>query len=214
MKNIRLCASIKSNDANEIIEICRKYPFVEIRLDDSGLDDDELKAVFSVPNCRKIVACRRAANDEEKLKLLVKSIDYGADTIDLEYDFRLADLLAYEIMSRGKKSIVSAHFIDEFPSEAILRSIAAKAQSIGADYLKIAAACSCKEMLLDFIALYAGGFGNFPRERSLFVPMGSGTQFARLAALEFGSPFIYCSCDGKTPTAEGQLPYSAVNNLI
>ena len=215
MKNMQICASIKSADAGEVVSLCRKYPFVEVRLDNTAFSDAELKEIFSVQNCRKIVCCRPCEiSSGEKVKLLSNALACGADIVDVEYDFELADLLAYGVVSKGKKLIVSGHFYDELPDDDLLHSLVEKASSIGADFLKIAASCANPVALLRFWETYIRGVGNFPIEKTLFVPMGKGTELARLAALNMGSPFMYVSCDGRQSTVDGQIPYSLVEHFL
>lgn len=211
-----LCTSVKSSNAQSIIEATAKYPFIEIRLDDYSFADDEIKAMFSKSQAKIIATCRNEIiTDNQKLERLKLAIDSGANYVDVEIDYPFAEQLARYAQSHNCEVIASEHNFAAPPTTETIESAATTAKSIGADYFKIACKCNCETECLRMLNLYSNkNITKLFQKKLISLPIGNEWKFARIATLSLGSPFIYVAADSEAVTADGQIAYSKLFKIL
>jgi len=163
----------------------------------------------------KIIAtCRPGTLDRKKrVQLLKKSIDLGADLIDLEvesdheYQFELIDYAK----KQNREVIISWHNFENTPGKDELGSILEECYSIGADIAKIATFVNDEKDIANLLSLYS------LKGRKVVLGMGEKGKITRLAATHLGAEFTFASTDAGNETAPGQITieeFAALNKIL
>lgn len=199
-------------DIAEYIKQSKEADFIELRLDYiKGLNNEKLKAIFKI--CRKkynnpIISTARKRDEGgffngseiERIKTLKKSIELGADYIDVEYstDKRLVrDLLANK---KNAKVIISYHNLKETPVNP--KEIYAGIKSLNPDLVKIATTANSAVdnfKIFDLIKT-----ANKENRKIISFCMGTYGQFSRILGIILGSEITYASLDKGSESASGQ----------
>lgn len=205
-----LCTTIIRNNYKDLLNSVSKYPFVEIRLDDMLLTKSEIVELVQIPNVKKIITIRNNSKpDDTKLRELLIAAEAGCEYIDVEMDYNFANEFCRETLWLPTKTILSYHDMLGVPEPTFLKEIANKAESIGAEIVKIACYCKKKPALQELIRLYKNHrLQEFLPNRLIALPIGKDWEAHRLAMLDYGAPFVYVCEDGEAPKAEGQVQYS------
>lgn len=211
-----LCTSVKSSNAQSIIEATDRYPFVEIRLDDYSFSDQDIITFFNESKAKTIATCRnRIITDSQKLERLKLAIDSGANFVDIELDYQFAEQLSRYALSRNCRIIASEHNFIAPPDIEAIESAATTAKAIGADYFKIACKCNSETECLRMLNLYSNkNITKLFQKKLISLPIGNEWKFARIATLSLGSPFIYVAADSEAATADGQIAYSKLLKIL
>ncbi len=109
---MKLCVSIKDNTFKNIYDKIKGEEFVEIRLDDVNLSDDEFNLLFSNKdkNLKTIATCRKGLySDSERKEVLIKAISAGANFVDIEIESEVSFYRDIILLAKEKecKIIVS-----------------------------------------------------------------------------------------------------------
>lgn len=174
---------------------------LEIRVDKLGTDIpslcvfiDKIKKTAGFP-C--IGTIRETAENKDKRSDIFKAIMPFVDAVDIEGDTSInRQVIAH---ATGKTIIVSEHDFEKTPDIAHLESIAAKAESLGADIVKIATLAKNRHDVARLMAFTASGNRNL-----VTIAMGEYGIIARVLAPMFGSLFTYGYVTKSI--APGQLP--------
>ncbi len=211
-----LCTTIKNDDFNILYSSAQKYPFIELRIDDSNLTEEEITRIIAIKGNEKIFTIRnQSKSNESKLYDFIIASDQHCEYFDVEFDFPYLDNFCKLAKSINSKLILSYHNLNYLPSVAELENLANTAHKLKADYLKIACQCNNTQEYLDLINLYSNPLITklFPK-KLIALPIGTKWKLHRLSLLELGCPFVYVCEDDKPPVADGQIPFSVANKIL
>ena len=214
----RICYSLKDTGADwcKFLAASRPGAAVEVRLDESDFDTDEIRDIFSCQRKAELIAtCHvslpsQVAEAAEKLSAAILA---GADYVDIPLDFpeNSKQWLLNLALNHGTRIILSWHNYTNTEPLPRLREIAAQALREGADIVKIVTTATRPEDAATVLALYDG----FEPGRLLAFAMGPLGRDSRFQALEKGAPFLFVAPSREGATASGQpcvadlLPESA-----
>lgn len=208
---MNLCVTISDKKMSTIISQLEKFEYGEIRLDKTGYSDEFLKEVFSLD--KKLIATIRPCgiSNELRMEILKKSIQYGAQFIDIEIETPKAfinDIVSYAKI-KDCKVIISYHnykFTDDFES---LSNIIIHAKEYEADIVKIATHINNTSDLKTIYKLYSE-FDNI-----IAIGMGELGKITRLNSIFNGAPFTYVYQNNiRYRMGEGQMKYQQVLNIL
>jgi 3-dehydroquinate dehydratase type I len=208
-----ICVSVGGVDYGECLAMVQGFPFAEIRMDRIRMEMEDVRRLFS--SHRNLIATFRETghNKEKRKEYLLEAIRSGARYVDIEIDAEegLKKEIMREAKERGAGLILSFHDFQSTPKEEELRDIAIRCLREGADYAKIA----CKvERDRDALSLLRLVLTEGLRERTIVVGMGEKGKIVRILAPLFGSPFTYaCPKDG-LETADGQIEFEVLGELL
>ncbi|HUI93625.1 MAG TPA: type I 3-dehydroquinate dehydratase [Chitinivibrionales bacterium] len=174
---------------------------LEIRVDKLGADIpalcvfiDKIKKTFAFP-C--IGTVRETAENKDKRIDIFTAITPFVDAVDIEGDTPInRQVIA---LAAGKTVIVSEHDFEKTPDAAHLEALAARAESLGADIVKIAAMAKSRHDVARLMAFTAAANRNM-----VAIAMGEFGAISRVLAPVFGSLFTYGYVTRSV--APGQLP--------
>jgi 3-dehydroquinate dehydratase-1 len=174
---------------------------LEIRIDKLGTEIpslcvfiDKIKKTTGFP-C--IGTIRETEENRDKRSDIFKAVMPFVDAVDIEGDTSInRQVIAH---ASGKTVIVSEHDFEKTPDTAHLETIAAKAESIGANIVKIATMAKNRHDVARLMAFTAAGKGNL-----VTIAMGEHGNITRVLAPVFGSLFTYGYVTKSV--APGQLP--------
>jgi 3-dehydroquinate dehydratase-1 len=205
-----ICASISEKNVEKCIESLGRVDMAEIRIDLSGLKNDEIKRVFS--SGKKLIAtCRPGKiNDEDRKDMLKIAVESGATYVDIEYEappeFK-NDLIDFA-HKHECDVIISYHNYDRTPELEELEKIVNDIYAQGADLAKIATHVNMNRDNSKILSLYkAPG-------RLVAVGMGDLGRISRVVAPFLGAEFTYASLNDSSTTAPGQISYEKLNQFI
>ncbi len=207
---LKICVSIGKIPFDAIIGVIEQVEMAEIRLDLAGLDEKEIRAVFSSHD-NLIATCREGEYDDMKrARMLEVAIEYGAAWIDIEAD---AEKGWRESMIKLAKSdnvrlILSRHFFTHTPPVAELRTAMDDMFKMGADVVKIASQVNNPSDASSLLGLYSD------YRDVVVIGMGPMGIITRLASPFLGAPFTFASFGDKPLTAAGQIDYHEMSELI
>ena len=206
----KICVSIGNVPVDTISGILDQVDMAEIRIDLAGMDNRELKTIFSSHN-NLIATCREGEYDDmERARLLENAVEYGAAWVDIEAD---ADPLWRDKMAKTVKAgncslILSRHFYTHTPSPSELRRLVDEMFEMGADVVKIASQVNNTAEAAALLGLYAD------YKNIVSIGMGPMGVITRLAAPLLGAPFTFASFGDNPLTAAGQIEYKEIAELI
>jgi 3-dehydroquinate dehydratase I len=211
-----LCISTNNLNFKELKTLVSRHNFLEIRLDLCNISDNQARELFS--SHKNLIATFRKNSDKRsnnisgREKLLKTAIQSGAKYIDLDIstDLKILNNLKKIIKQNNTKLILSYHSHEKIKTKEELQKILTKISSHNPDIIKIACFCQNSADIINILELYKIN-KNIPL---IALPMGSGTEFARILALQLGSPFIYCSQNSEQKTALGQLTYQNAQRIL
>ena len=207
-----LCISTNNIGFEELKSLVSKHNFLEIRLDLCSISDIQTKELFSI-NQNLIATFRGNSGDISKREQsLTSAIESGAKYIDLDIstDLEILNKLKKIIKKNNTKLILSYHSYNKVKTKQELQDIIAKISSHKPNIIKIASFCKSTEDVINLLELYK----NKTDIPLIALPMGDGTEFARILTLQLGSPFIYCSANSGQATTKGQLDYQSTKTIL
>jgi len=204
-----ICVSLGKVSFETCQKILREVALAEIRLDLMPLSLAEVRRLFS--SHPHLIATFRPGHFPEatRKRLLLVALTAGARYVDLdlESDRHLLSLLREKIKTTHSRLIISYHNHKETPPAAKLRCLVREAFSLGADLVKIACFCRCREDNSRLLSLVTG------RRPVIVCGLGPLGVVSRVAAPLCGSPFTYAFWEGEEPTAAGQLSYQKLKSI-
>ncbi len=205
-----ICVSLAETTVEKCIDALRRIDFAEIRLDKMQVEIEDINKIFSY-HPKLIATCRAGTMDNSiRIKLLTSAIEAGAAFVDIEVEsdaqFRIPIL--EKARSLGCQVIVSYHNFEKTPKKSNLEQIISQCFELGADVAKIA--CMVHSEKDNALLL-----GLLNEERSLVVVgLGEKGKICRIAAPFLGSLFTYASLSKGKETAEGQLDWKTLQQII
>jgi 3-dehydroquinate dehydratase/shikimate dehydrogenase len=197
MSRSDLCATVAASTTAELIrrrDAATAADLIELRLD-SVRDPDPERAIAGRPR-PVIVTCRPrwegggfSGSEAERMRLLARALDAGAEFIDVEWRARFDDLLA----AAGRRAVLSTHEFEGTPPDLEDRVRAMRATPAGV--IKVAVTATRLTDLQRLLALCDG-----PPARSVLLAMGAAGLPSRILAARFGSRWTYAGAQ-----APGQL---------
>lgn len=193
-------ADIKKADGADLIELRLDY-----------LREMELSKLNRlVKHCKKpiIVTNRRTAeggffngDEDERIQLLAKALESGADYIDIEYSSDKKQLKNLIKNRQYTKMIVSYHNLKETPNNvsAIYKNI----KKLNPDIIKIVAKANSVTDNFKIFGLIKAA--NMENRKIISFCMGSYGQSSRILGVILGSRITYSSIEEGKGSADGQL---------
>ena len=217
-----ICVSIGNfglDACKKALKRCEKYRkqfpelVAEIRLDLCGLDEDEVRDLFSTSTIPLIATCMKRNS-----YLYGQAVLAGAAYVDINVFSYIGLKEEDKAVLRRKKTkvILSFHDYQKTPSTDALVKVYKEAVAAGADIVKIVTNADSVEDALRVLALYRmQREGKLGRKKVPLVAfaMGEKGRFSRLEALHLGSPFVYCALKKKYIVAPGMFLMEEVENF-
>lgn len=202
-----ICFSIKTEEYvySRFMVESRRGCAVELRLDDTQLETEEIKELFARPHNPTLVASylsRGNADLTEAVELLSAAILSGSDMVDIglwiprEKRVWLMNL-AY---NKGCKIILSYHNFHETPDTETLEKIVKDGLQEGADIVKVVTTSNGGGDTARITALY----DKFRPETLIAFAMGAKGRESRLESYYRGAPLFYMATCRREKTAPGQ----------
>lgn len=212
----RVCAVVTADNAKGALDAMKKAEsadLIELRLDFiKDMEVEKLKNM--VQNSAKpiIVTCRPLrfgglfrGEEKERLALLSKAVELGADFIDVEFQSKIMNKI---INNKGKcKIIISHHDFEETPALEKLQSIYDQINKLSPDFVKIATAANSINDNFEIFDLLKS------KSNLIAFCMGQKGEISRILAPKFGSAVTYCSISKGKESASGQITLEEMKNL-
>ncbi len=152
-------------------------------------------------------------DDEQKILLLKKSAQMGAEYIDIDFQFNpeLLAELKKETEISGSKLILSAHFFDGTPTFPALKNRVQRMQNSGADIVKIATMPESEKDLITILRFSE----NMKRKNIPFIAMAMAQigKISRLLIPLLGGEMMFAPLTKEEASAPGQICRDELLNL-
>ena len=203
----RICYSLKEASRNycRFMAATRTGAFIEIRLDQSDFDEDDIRSVFSCERVAKLIATYHVSlpsQVESAAKRLTTAILAGADYVDIpaEFPHNPRQWLMNLALNRGTHVILSYHNYTRTDPLPRLQEMAEQMRQTGADIVKIVTTAQTEEDVATVLSLY----DSFEPGRLLAFAMGPLGRRSRFLSLQKGAPFLFVAPTRDGATASGQ----------
>lgn len=206
----KICVSISGLSVPEILEVIKGMEMAEIRLDGGKFTPEDIREIFSA-RAQMIATCRAGSlKDEDRMGLLMEAINSGAEYVDIEIDSNkwYREKIIEEARRNGCKVILSYHNLRLTPPDDVLLNTVKKFKRMKGDILKIA----CKANKLSDTARLIGLLGHL--ENTVVIAMGEKGRISRIAGPLMGAPFTYASLSKGKETAEGQIEFRRMKEIM
>ena len=153
-----------------------------------------------------------SADDETRVRYLMKAVEAGADFVDVEYSLPLEFRQKLFQMRRSYSIILSIHIGNGTPSREKLDDIFRKMSATGADIVKIVTQAKALEDNLRVLEL-------IPRahDRGLKIIafcMGPMGRISRVFSSLMGSYLTFASLEEGQESAMGQIPVGEMKKIL
>lgn len=191
---------------------------VEIRIDLSELEEEDVTEVFHSTTLPLVATCRTTSRYDEQAKrrLLMRAMDAGAAYIDMDMDAAqhiFSEVRRYA-QKLGVKVIASYHNFRETPTRELLLQEIKKAIKLKADIVKIVAKEESVDDCERILSLYEENeYLEKGKIKLMAFAIGRTGTYTRLESHRFGAPMMYFTLDDTSKTAEGQVHFSQFRNL-
>lgn len=207
---VAVCINEKTaDDAISKIKQLREIKLIEIRIDFiQDINEKGLEKIIESASGKKIIVTNRmkaeggkfAESETDRISLLKKAIELGADFVDVEFFSRKANEL---MMMKGKTKIIcSYHNFEKLPDD--LEELYEKMRRTGADIIKVACVSTGNR---DNLRIF--GLGEKARKDKvgfIGIAMGAAGKLSRVVNLFSNNEIAgYVSSDSSKSTAPGQL---------
>jgi len=205
-----ICVSIGSGSPAEAKTVSQNSGFIELRADLLDWKTEEYRKVI-LSGGKTVFTCRpgKLSNDE-RLILFEMAASAGADYIDVEIDSEENFMNEIKEITRHSNAelIVSYHNFELTPSSDTLESLLTDCFVAGADVAKIACRVYSPSDAARLLSLYTIS------GRKVIIGMGKAGRITRIAASFLGAEFTFASSATGEGTAEGQLIYDEMKEII
>lgn len=194
-----------SEDAIKDIKKAKNAGLIELRIDYfRSLDIGEFKKMINLFKKPIIITIRKKdeggffeGSEIERFAIFKKSLEFGADYIDVEYSSD-KNLIRYLLKNKkNTKIIVSCHNFKETPKN--IKNVYDKIKKLNSDLIKIATnANSITDNFRIFDLLKN-------KENLIAFCMGQKGEISRILANKFGSRVTYASLGKNKQSAPGQI---------
>ena len=214
----KICAVVTSKNIKDALagmKNAESADILELRLDFiKSASPENLKNLIQKSAKPLIAACRPKSfggffngTESQRLDLLRKSIELGADFVDVEFGSEISNEIIKIRRKSPSKIILSYHDFKETPSLEKLESVYSQINGLNPDFVKIVtAANSINDNFVIFDLL---------RNKNNLTAfcMGQKGEISRILAPKFGSAFTYCSLGKGKESASGQITLDEMLNL-
>lgn len=200
----------------------RKDSLMEIWFDSFAYENKkEISNLIKSVGLQVIAVCRAATekgsfkgSEEDRIDVLKVAVESGAKLVDvgMETDFALIKGLKAVCEKHGAKLIISVHFWDSMPDLAHMEAIYAKAESMGADVVKLAVFVDKWEQNAVLFELCKRL--NKRKKPYILIGMGEKGKISRIGCPLLGSFLTYVALDEKSKTADGQLTFEELKDFL
>ena len=206
-----ICVSLQNKEFSEIQELLPSLEMTEVRLDRCALTDEEIELLFSQSDVPLIATCRME-EESGAPEILERAIKAGAKYVDLEMEAPAAigRRIRQACQQWGTVLIRSYHNFDTTPPLPVLESIARRAESFGAEIVKIAVMAASESDWGVVSALY----NTFKPGSLVAFCMGEAGRQSRLDSLSKGAPFTYACLTEEEATAPGQWTADSLREAL
>ena len=215
-----LAAVITSRNFAEAYDDLKKSKdceVIEFRLD--YMQEMELIKLKNFISRRKkpmIITCRKGSeggfsniDDTERIALLMKSIEFNADYIDIEYSSNKNSIKKIIENKKNTKIIISYHNLKETPKN--LKIIFNNIKNLSPDFIKIVT--NANSVTDNFRIFHLIKEASREKRRIIAFCMGSYGQFSRILSPMLGSKITYASVENGKESAIGQLTTEESTNI-
>lgn len=222
----KLCGCLMDVPPSELPEVlkCPDIDLLEWRLDSTlagHTTQDILQALSALrePHRVPVLATNRptregglySGNESDRLALLEKAVESGAEWVDLELDVPSGALNRF--VSLGARVLLSHHDFSSTPEEETLRARAREMARRGTQAIKIVTRAREPEDNLRVLGLIPWAQRELGRPIIAFC-MGAAGRWSRVACLLLGSPWTYVQMSGRSSAAPGQLTVEEMKQLL
>ena len=205
-----ICVSVGNGSPAEAKKILSRSGFIELRADLLQWKIDEYKEVILSGN-KTVFTCRPGKYSEsERLELFEMAACAGAKFIDIEIESEDSFLETIRNITGlySTQLIISYHNYEMTPSIEILESKLNECYVADADVAKIACRVYSPADAARLLSLY-----NISG-RKIVLGMGKAGKITRIAAAVLGAEFTFASTGEGEGTAEGQLSFDEMRDII
>jgi 3-dehydroquinate dehydratase type I len=221
-----LCGCLMDAPLSELAQAlsCRELDLLEWRIDStlaSHTPQETLQAlsILREPHRIPVLATNRptregglyAGDEEDRLAILEKAVESGAEWVDLELDVPSEVLTRFA--SLGARVLLSHHDFSGTPDVERLRAWAKEMSERGTQAIKIVTRAQEPEDNLRVLGLIPWARRELGRPLIAFC-MGGAGRWSRLACLFLGSPWTYVQMPGRSSAAPGQLTLEEMRQLL
>jgi 3-dehydroquinate dehydratase-1 len=221
-----ICVSLAETTCDALLkrlhQVAAKADMAEVRLD--ALADVEYLDFVSLVKDRPcpLVFTNRSSEEgglfsgpeEERISLLEKAVNAGADYIDLELRTApaLREIVTKKVREAGIKLIISYHDFSCTPEREKLMEVFDLEMRAGADIGKIVTMAKGPQDVLGVFSLYFKALDDgFPLIAFCMGPFG---KMSRLACLALGAYLTYASPVKGHEAAPGQIPLDDLRAMV
>ena len=205
-----ICVSIGSGSSDEAKKIFQKTGFIELRADLLTWKTEEYRDVILACN-KTVFTCRPGKySNGERLELFEMAALAGATYLDVEIESEesFLDEIRKITGHYSTELIISYHNYELTPSMEVLESLLRDCYIEEANVAKIACRVYSSADAARLLSLY-----NISG-RKVILGMGKAGKITRVAASLLGAEFTFASSGEGDATAEGQLSYDEMNEII
>lgn len=196
-------------DAENSIKKAEDVNLIELRAD--YIKDFELgKFKKLIVNCKKpLIATNRKkdeggcfkGNENERVQILKKALEFGAEYIDIEYSSGDNTIIELTKNKKNSKVIVSYHEFEGTPGN--IEKIYNNIKKLSPDFIKIVT--NANSVTDNFRIFDLIKSSNKENRKIIAFCMGSYGEFSRVLSLILGSRVTYASISREKASANGQL---------
>jgi len=213
MKKSLYCQPIRVDRIEKIpAKIAKEADIVEIWLDHlKNLDFEKLLRIKTNKPFLYVLKSKRekgrfVGTEKERVELLIKSLDYGADYVDI--DIKTAKSLLKKLINVAKskkvKTIISYHNFEKTPKN--LKAIYKKISSFNPEIIKFSTKINRVHDIADLFSLLKNA-----DRKIITLGMGDKGEITRILAPKLGNYLYYAPLRKEEKTADGQLTYEELN---
>ena len=191
------------------IKKIRNFDLIELRLDYlKSLDISGFKKILKA--CKKpvIITLRKKSeggyfcgDENERIAILEKAIDFGANYIDIDYSSNKNSIKNLIKKNKNTKIIVSCHNFEETPKS--IKNIYNNIKKLNPDLIKIVA--NANSVVDNFKIFDLIKIADKEKKKIIAFCMGSYGQFSRILSTILGSQIMYASISKEKVSASYQL---------
>lgn len=217
--NKKVFLSFFANDFESTKNIIKNYNNIELRLDYCSFNLYEFKQVFSYN--KNIISTCRIGNycEDKRLELLLQAINFGTNYIDLDIneDANIYDNLISNINKKKIKLILSYHNYYQIVTQDEMINIINSCINKNPSIIKIVCKSNSEQDNQYVLSIYDNPIYNEIKTKNIELItfcMGNIGTPTRIESLTKGNPFIYTSLADDYATANGQMTYYDVINIL
>lgn len=206
----QLCLSIESQNYEKISGMISRMRRLELRCD-SGIMDWDIIKILKKHDIQIIITCRSGKiSEEEQLHIYIEAIKNKVHFIDIDLDFQTFFNQKLHLQTKKHKVnlIISYHNYKTTPNKSILEQLFYQCYRNGADLVKIVVTPQKINDIEKIVNLYSKG------KPVIAFGMGSFGMITRLLSLYLGAPFTYVSADLGLQTAQGQICFQDMQEIM